>query len=536
MSEAKAAILVVDDDADLREWVAGELAERGFTVQTATSGEHALEVQASFRFDLALIDLQMPGRDGIETLSALKAVDPDIEAIIATGRASVPAAVASMKNGAFDFIQKPYTLRQLVPLLERALEKSRLQGTLALHRAGTALLNPGITGDLLEEGAGLLKRTLLAHSVGMFLSWSPRVAWFPGPGVALPDTSLVASLASRIPAGADGARLLSTGANAVPLGPFGSAIVTALMARRKPVGALVLLRLRGAAPFTEEEYRRALVVSDQLALAADNARLREELAAKAQEVTRTRDALIFAEKLALTGQLAAGVAHELRTPLQYVTFNVDFVSQGAERVLRDLPGDAASPMVTSTRQSLEEIRKALAEAHDGVERIVGIVRDLNMFAQPDRKPPAPIDITKVLDWASNVIWGDIKVTARLIKDYQPAPPVHGNEARLGQVFVNLLMNATQAIGPGAVERNAITLAVHPEGARVIVEVTDSGKGIDPAIVDRIFEPFFTTKPAGTGTGLGLPISRSIVIEHGGTMTVHSEPNHGTTFRVSLPAA
>jgi signal transduction histidine kinase len=539
MGAARAAVLVVDDDADLRDWVAAELASRDFSVESASSGQMALEIQTRQRFDLALIDLRMPGMDGIETLTALKQRDPDLEAVVATGHATVPAAVASMKQGAFDFIQKPYTMRQLLPLLERALEKSNLQGTLAVHQASTTLLGTHRAGDLLDEAANVLKSMLRVHSVGVKLDEPTRIAWFPGEGLDGADASLVSILAERLQPGSDGVRLQEPDEASAPSGPFGSALIVSLTARDRSLGALVLLRRHGSPGFTEEEFRRAVVFSGQLALAVDNARLHEALAAKVQEVTRTRDALIFAEKLALTGQLTAGVAHEINTPLTYVRFNMDFVVSTADKLVAELESrsdgsDGAS--LASARQSLAELRTAASDARDGIERIVKIVRDLNMFAQPDRHQRARLDITRVMDWAANVAAAQIKSKAKLVKDYEPAPAVRGNETRLGQVFVNLLVNAAQAIAGGDPEKNMITLRVHSEGLQVIAEVTDSGAGIDPANLDRIFEPFFTTKPAGTGTGLGLPICRTIVNEHGGSISVESNPGHGTTFRVVLPVA
>jgi signal transduction histidine kinase/FixJ family two-component response regulator len=537
---SRAAVLVVDDDADLRDWIAAELTNRDFSVERASSGRMALEVQSRRRFDLALIDLRMPGMDGIETLTALKQRDPDLEAVVATGHATVPAAVESMKLGAFDFIQKPYTLRQLLPLLERALEKSRLQGTVALHEASATLLGTHKAGELVEQAAGVLKRMLRADAVGVTLSQQPTPSWFPGTQEPQADDSIVSMLATQVPFGEDAVRLPAPVGEAAPLGPYGSAIVVSLRARGTPIGALVMLRRRDEPGFTSEEYRRAILFGDQLALAIDNARLHEELAAKVQEVTKTRDALIFAEKLALTGQLTAGVAHEINTPLTYVRFNLDFVVATADRLVEEMrDGFGASeepPLFTTARQALNELRTAAADARDGVERIVRIVKDLNMFAQPDRDQLARLDLGRVLDWAANVANPQIRPRARLVKNYGKVPAVQGNETRLGQVFVNLLVNAAQAIPSGHPDANQITIGLRQDGDRVVVDVQDTGGGIDPAHVERIFEPFFTTKPLGTGTGLGLPICRTIVTEHAGRLTVESSLGRGTTFHVSLPAA
>jgi signal transduction histidine kinase len=387
---------------------------------------------------------------------------------------------------------------------------------------------------LLDEAAMVLKRMLGAHSVGFSRVATRRIGWFPGAGLEGVGESVVPALAALLQPGAAGVRLQDP-----PGGPFGSAIVTALVSRSVDIGSLALLRTGQDPPFTEEEYRRALVFSGQLALALDNARLHEELSAKVEEVTRTRDALIFAEKLALTGQLTAGVAHEISTPLTYVRFNLEFVVDAADQLVEQIKAnatDADKAILAKACESLAELRTAAADAREGVERIVKIVSDLNMFARPDHDQQSRLQITKVLEWASNVAAVQIKPKARLVKNYEADAVVRGNETRLGQVFVNLLVNAAQAISAGAPADNSVTLTAKVQAEGVVVEVSDTGSGIDAVAAAHIFEPFFTTKPPGKGTGLGLSICRSIVTEHGGSITFESTPGVGTTFRVKLPFA
>jgi CheY-like chemotaxis protein len=145
-------------------------------------------------------------------------------------------------------------------------------------------------------------------------------------------------------------------------------------------------------------------------------------------------------------------------------------------------------------------------------------------------------LRETLDSTARLARIEIRHRARLVKEFRPVPLVHGNEARLGQVFLNLVMNAAQAIAEGEVERNEITLATDTdEQGNAVVEVRDTGRGISPTILPHIFEPFFTTKPVGVGTGLGLSISRRIIQSAGGQLEAHSEPGKGAVFRVTLPA-
>ncbi len=133
-------------------------------------------------------------------------------------------------------------------------------------------------------------------------------------------------------------------------------------------------------------------------------------------------------------------------------------------------------------------------------------------------------------------WNEIRHRARLIKEYGAVPPVEANEARLGQVFLNLLVNAAQALPEGKADRSEIRIRTRLDGAQVIIEVSDTGAGIPPEIIGRIFDAFFTTKAVGAGTGLGLAISQRIVTDMGGKLTVESKVGYGTTFRVALPVA
>ena len=165
------------------------------------------------------------------------------------------------------------------------------------------------------------------------------------------------------------------------------------------------------------------------------------------------------------------------------------------------------------------------------------MRDLKVFGRGNEDARGPVVLRRVLDSSINIAWNEIRHRARLVKDFGDVPLIEGNESRLGQVFLNLLLNAAQAIPEGEAERNEIRVSTATDGdGRVIIEVRDTGAGIAPEILSRIFEPFFTTKPDGVGTGLGLWICRGILSDLGGTIAVESRLGHGSTFRVTLPPA
>jgi signal transduction histidine kinase len=245
----------------------------------------------------------------------------------------------------------------------------------------------------------------------------------------------------------------------------------------------------------------------------------------AREHRELQSRLAQTDRLTSLGTLAAGVAHEINNPLAYVLLNLGFVHEEMHKLL------------PSTDDRATEVRRALEHARDGAERIRDIVRGLKTFSRPENETVVPLDVSLVLDATLAMVAYEIRHRGRLVKDYSRAPEVIANEARLGQVFLNLLLNAVQALPEGRVGQNEIRVVVrHGSSDRVVVEVHDNGVGIAPQVRGRIFEPFFTTKPVGIGTGLGLAICHGIVTALGGTLTVDSEVGAGSTFRVELPAA
>jgi CheY-like chemotaxis protein/anti-sigma regulatory factor (Ser/Thr protein kinase) len=164
------------------------------------------------------------------------------------------------------------------------------------------------------------------------------------------------------------------------------------------------------------------------------------------------------------------------------------------------------------------------------------VRDLRVFSRGEDEQPGPVDVEHVMESTLRMAWNEIRHRARLVKHYARVPPVEASEARLGQVFLNLIMNAAQAMTEDLASTNEIRISTSVQGQRVQVEVSDTGSGIDPDVMKRLFTPFVTTKPVGVGTGLGLSICHRIVTSFGGEISVESKVGKGTRFRVTLPFA
>jgi signal transduction histidine kinase len=232
------------------------------------------------------------------------------------------------------------------------------------------------------------------------------------------------------------------------------------------------------------------------------------------------------ERLAALGTLAAGLAHEINNPLTYVLLQL----AQALRVLPTLAND-------DSRARVAQVETLVRGSLEGAERIRGIMAGVRAFSRSDDISVKLVDVRVPLDAALKLVMNEIRHRARLVKTYADPPLVLANEGRLGQVFLNLITNAVQAIAEGDAQAHEIRVsATSDEAGDLVIELSDTGEGIPAHLLGRIFEPYFSTKPVGQGTGLGLSISHSIVSSFGGKITVASEVGRGTTFRVVLPAA
>jgi PAS domain S-box-containing protein len=261
------------------------------------------------------------------------------------------------------------------------------------------------------------------------------------------------------------------------------------------------------------------------------------VARETTEQRRLQAQLLVSDRMASIGTLAAGVAHEINNPLAVVLANLELARWETTALDRELTAGAASN-AGQLAARVQSIAESAREARESAERVRDIVRDLKIFSRSgDEEHRGPVDVKRVLDSSARMAWNEIRHRSMLVKDYADVPLVFGNEARLGQVFLNLIVNAAQAMPEGRAAQHEIRLTtkLHASGL-VAIEVKDTGAGIAPEHLARIFTPFFTTKPVGVGTGLGLAICHRIVSGLGGQVEVDSELGRGTTFRVLLPVA
>ncbi len=272
------------------------------------------------------------------------------------------------------------------------------------------------------------------------------------------------------------------------------------------------------------------------------------------ELKSTQKQLVQSEKLASIGQLAAGIAHEINNPVGFIGSNLSTLEQYIENISEIMRALENFKQVVEQKdlnkaekirvelQELEEsldieyilndLDSLLRESKEGVERIKKIVMDLKTFSRSDDEIRIAANINQVIDGTVNIVWNEIKYKAELNRKYGEVPLVECNTQQIGQVFINLLVNAAQSIA----DKGVITIETYKRENEVVVEVSDTGKGIKKELLAKIFDPFFTTKEVGKGTGLGLSISHEIITKHNGTITVESEVGKGTKFTVVFPVS
>lgn len=256
--------------------------------------------------------------------------------------------------------------------------------------------------------------------------------------------------------------------------------------------------------------------------------------------------IIQQEKMASIGQLAAGVAHEINNPMGFITSNLTSLGKYAERLdtyiaalqksLAECPNHPDLDELDKLRQKLKvdyimsDVNELINESLDGANRVRRIVQDLKSFSRVDQAESSHVNLNECLDTTINIAWNELKYISTLERQFGEIPEINCNPQQLNQVFLNLLVNAAQAME----KQGVITVKTWVEPDWVCVSIADTGKGMPEEVRKRIFEPFFTTKPAGKGTGLGLSISGDIIRKHHGDISVDSEPDKGTTFTVRLP--
>lgn len=314
----------------------------------------------------------------------------------------------------------------------------------------------------------------------------------------------------------------------------------------KPFSSEELKARTAAALRSYRAYMKLVATNTQLDYTKNNlADSYEELEKVHQELKETQLQLLQHSKLASIGQLAAGVAHEINNPIAFVTSNVELLKKYflflkdcfdyANIQFRTLPQEekqqwealCTQKNITSVMKTVPEV---ISESIVGLERVADIVSDLKSFSRSGQVEIQEANINQCIDLILKIIGTELRYKCKITKQYSELPLLQCNARQLNQVFMNILLNAGQAIKT----KGDITICTQAKNDEIIVMISDSGEGINPEYLDKLFDPFFTTKPVGQGTGLGLSISYNIIKEHGGRIDVQSKIGEGTTFTIYLP--
>jgi len=515
-------ILIADDDTPSTVLLRRVLEPRGFEIVTAADGRTASEMLEEFAPSLAILDWMMPGLDGIELCRRIRATPSlaNMYIILLTGRAQRADVITGLNAGADDYLTKPVDVQELRARLQvgvrvvRALEeRERL-----LDSVASILVQVDSAGTILRWNAaahrtfGLPAATVIGRSL-------------QDCGVQWADPKFLAGLMdhAKMPARVDDL-----------------AFIDATGARRLIGLTMTSLHREGTPSETDGFVLFGAEVTTRLAL---EAQLRQ------------------AQKLESVGQLAAGIAHEINTPMQYVGDNVRFlqdVTVSAGRLFETLvslarderPPAACADLLRTIVEEVEridlgylhtELPQAIQQSLDGLQHVSRIVKAMKDFSHPGSDAKVAVDLNRAIETTLIVAQNELKYVAETVTDLDPdLPLVPCLPGEINQVLLNLVINAAHAIGDvvrleGEPTRGRITVTTRGVEGAVEIRVSDTGTGIPEAWRTRIFEPFFTTKPVGQGTGQGLALAHGVVVtRHGGRIWFETESGKGTTFLVRLP--
>ncbi len=555
-------ILVVDDEGTLREVIRSILEERGCEVRTSESAEDAFRHLESSTFAVALLDIVLPGMNGLQLMARIRHVSPDTEILIMTSHSSVETAIEAIRQGAYNYLQKPFDDIEDVWLeVSRALEKrslalknrqllqdqsrrnQELSGAVmrltSLMDAGRALAEIQPLPELLDCFLGLVVDELEVDRASLMLvdHQKDELRIAASRGVTTVDVESVRipvgqGIAGRVAATGEALLVKDTGKDSRSnrdLKPHVSeSFICAPIALGIPIkfqgrvlGVISITNRRTGEPFGEDDLSYLSSMSGQLAVAILRATHLQDLQKAYEDLKAAQEQLVISERSKAIGQMAAGVAHDFNNALSGILGNIELLKMKVNT--REVQPEDLS-------RDLDRMEKLSLQAAETIKRIQNFTRigedlshaavDLNTLIRETVEMTRP-------KWKGQceAEGREIDIRFELGED---VGKVAGNEHEIGQLFSNLIFNAVEAMPRGG----QVTFRTFREGDWIVTEVTDTGKGMSKKVQERLFEPFFTTKE--TGQGLGTTIIYAIIARHGGDITVSSQEGKGTAFRVTLP--
>jgi PAS domain S-box-containing protein len=517
-------ILIVEDSEDDALLVVSELEDCGLRVdwQRVQAEPQMRAALDNGSWDIVLSDYRMPGFDAPAALRLLKASGVDIPFIVISGTIGEDAAVSMMRAGAHDYLMKGHlirlkeaVMREIEAARSRA-ERNRAERALAESEEKFRRVFHSVSDGILMADVKTRRLILANRAICIMLGYSEEEFLEMTARDIHPEKDLPVAMAAF---------------EQQAEGTF-------------PLASNIPVRRKDGTVFQAD--------IDSTLITLDGHRYLLGCFRDMTEKNHYQASLIQSDRLASMGMLAAGVAHEINNPLFYVLYNLDTLAEMMpqfEECLRSLQNDLSNYLDADQLRGVFKKHRELfdpttsraisdhfGDALNGTEKIRDIVRGLSTFSRVEKNKQIPLDVEFAVECACSMAANEVKYRAQLVKEYRPTRKILGSEGRLSQVFLNLLINAAQAIDEGDLENNEIRIAIFENNDEVCVEVADTGKGIPRESLQHVFEPFYTTKAVGVGTGLGLAISRNIISEYGGHIEVTSEEGKGSCFLVRLPVA
>ena len=506
-------ILIVDDEASIRKTLSDILTYYGYSIMTVDCGKRAISLIREETPDLVLLDIILEDMSGLDVLREIKKGEQYIEFVILTGNVTQQSVVEAINLGAYGYIQKPYDIEQLLILVKRAIEKQNTRKELLdsekryrtlFDSVNDAIFIYDLKGIFLEvnhiacERLGY-KREELLQMTHSDINTEEN---------ALKLEEIISVLYEK------GQCYFET----IHVKRDGTVIPTEINCRlidykdRKAV-------LSSARDITKRKETEHLLIEEK----ERSEKSRKELENAYNELKSVQSRIFQAEKMASIGQLAAGIAHEINNPIGFIGGNLRSLEKYINKFIEFMEGQSEVIKEFNITPSIEElsekkkklkidyitgdIKELIKESLDGTERVAKIVQDLKSFSRIDEGADLRYaDINESIERTLNIIWNEIKYKAKVIKEYGDIPRITCYPQQLTQVFMNLLVNASQSIE----KEGEIFIKTWHDGNSVCISIGDTGCGIKEENLNKIFEPFFTTKEVGKGTGLGLSIIYDII--------------------------
>jgi two-component system NtrC family sensor kinase len=529
-------ILVLDDDAILRENLERELNRNYLDTRGVGTGAEALKILSQEHFDIALIDFKLPDMSGLTVLEKIKSKDPDCEVIITTGFGTQDIAISALRKGAIDYLEKPVDFVELSSAIGRATEKLSQKSNLhsrttilvvdddrpVVDRLHRFLSREGFDSSSAYNGAEAL--AIIEKQKIDILVTDVNMGDMDGIAVLQQAKKMYHDIEGIVVTGVNdnemSIKALRAGAADYLVKPVN--LEELLVAIQRAQERIKLNRTR--------LYRdRELKISSEI-ISKMNEELERRIDERSRELSKTQTQLFQTSKLATLGEMSAGLAHEINQPLGGIALIAKTIRKLEER----------------NKLTHDDLMHALDDIDSSVHRMTKIIRHIRVFSRQDTFKFIEVDVNDTIASSVSLLGEQLRLhSIALETDLAVAlPKVEGEPNQLEQVWINLISNARDALdqkGTSSAIRSdfqkklVVSSSVSTDGRSVVVRFLDNGVGIPETNKQKIFEPFFTTKAVGKGSGLGLSISYGIIDSHKGTISIENEPSGGVCAVVTLPA-